>query len=106
MTIDATPPAWSLLRRRLDELAAGMQEEVRSYPTPIARCDIQLTQVVEDCAEAFRRVRVAEALHAARATLARDAWQAQLRDFATALSATPDEPLASACRRLLQALAH
>jgi chorismate mutase len=32
------------LRRRIAELSA----EIRNYPTPIARCDEQLTQLLEE----------------------------------------------------------
>lgn len=32
------------LRRRIDALS----QEIRNYPTPIARCDEQLTQLLEE----------------------------------------------------------
>ncbi len=40
-------PAWSALSRWLDERGLALREEVRDYPTPIARCDVQLTKLLE-----------------------------------------------------------
>jgi chorismate mutase len=48
-----------MLERRLDELS----EEVRNYPTPIARCDEQLAALLEERAE------VREALERAKREL-------------------------------------
>ncbi len=44
----------------LERRVAGLSEEVRGYPGPIARCDDQLLALIE------RRNRVQEALAAAR----------------------------------------
>lgn len=40
-------PAWAALSRWLDERGLVLREEVRDYPTPIARCDVQLTKLLE-----------------------------------------------------------
>jgi hypothetical protein len=40
-------PAWAALSRWLDERGIALREEVRDYPTPIARCDVQLTKLLE-----------------------------------------------------------
>ncbi|MES2102434.1 MAG: hypothetical protein V4634_00330 [Pseudomonadota bacterium] len=45
-----TPPAltiWTDLRAYLERLGKDLSEEVHSYPTPIARCDVQLTKLIE-----------------------------------------------------------
>jgi len=43
----------SELQRRLAELS----EEIRRYPTPIARCDEQLTGLIEQRAAILERIR-------------------------------------------------
>jgi hypothetical protein len=46
----ATGPAgaaWSALASWLKCRGAQLREEVRDYPTPIARCDVQLTKLLE-----------------------------------------------------------
>ncbi len=43
------------IRRRLAELS----DEIRRYPTPIARCDEQLTALLEQRAEVLQQVREA-----------------------------------------------
>jgi chorismate mutase len=42
----------SELQRRIDELS----REIRTYPTPIARCDEQLTQLLEERARLLARL--------------------------------------------------
>ena len=51
--------AWNALAARLEARKRELAEAVRSYPTPIARCDVQLPEAIErrdlaarDCAEA------------------------------------------------------
>jgi hypothetical protein len=41
------------LARRIDELS----EEIRAYPTPIARCDEQLTALIEERARLLAELR-------------------------------------------------
>ncbi len=48
----------SELQRRLAELS----EEIRRYPTPIARCDEQLTGLLEQRAAILERIRQAAPL--------------------------------------------
>ncbi|HEX9181988.1 MAG TPA: hypothetical protein VF876_01895 [Burkholderiales bacterium] len=40
------------LQRRIDELS----REIRAYPTPIARCDEQLTQLLEERSRLLARL--------------------------------------------------
>jgi len=44
------------LRRRIDELS----REIRAYPTPIARCDEQLTQLLEERARLMQQLATRE----------------------------------------------
>jgi len=41
------------LARRIEELSA----EIRNYPTPIARCDEQLTALIEERARLLRELK-------------------------------------------------
>ena len=45
------------LQRRIDEL----NHEIRHYPTPIARCDEQLTQLLEERARLVARLQALDA---------------------------------------------
>jgi chorismate mutase len=44
------------LRRRIDALS----QEIRTYPTPIARCDEQLTQLLEERARLMSQLATQE----------------------------------------------
>jgi len=43
----------------LQRLLAELSDEIRRYPTPIARCDEQLTGLLEQRAEILERIRQA-----------------------------------------------
>ncbi len=40
-------PAWASLSAWLSSRGEELRDEVRDYPTPIARCDVQLTKLLE-----------------------------------------------------------
>jgi chorismate mutase len=48
------------MRERLEARIAGLSQEIRSYPTPIARCDEQLTQLLDERAALVSRLREIE----------------------------------------------
>ena len=52
--------AWSALRDYLARKSRELNDEVSSYPTPIARCDEQLTKLLEQRARAVRALRLAD----------------------------------------------
>jgi len=101
---DPIDAAWMTLRARLEARGRELQEEVRSYPTPIARCDEQLTKAIEDRDGVFRCLRSADELDRMRRTVARDAWLARLRAFVTQLDVAADEAGLTVRRRLLALL--
>ena len=101
---DAIEAAWMILRERLENRTRELHEEVRNYPTPIARCDEQLTKAIEDRDVAFRRLRGADELDQIRERVGRDPWLARLREFVTGLDMTDDEVAAVARERLLALL--
>ena len=55
--------AWTALRDHLRRLSQDLSEEVRHYPSPIARCDVQLGKLLEErsrAIEQFQRVSAAD----------------------------------------------
>jgi hypothetical protein len=46
-------------RRILERRLAELSEEIRNYPGPIARCDVQLTELLERRAEVFAQLKEA-----------------------------------------------
>lgn len=57
--------AWSALRDYLARKSRDLNDEVSSYPTPIARCDEQLTKLLAQRARAVRALRLADEASAA-----------------------------------------
>jgi hypothetical protein len=102
---DPIDVAWAALRASLEARCRELHDEVRSYPTPIARCDEQLTRVIEERDAAFRQLRRATELEDLRSTVARTPWVAELREFTSQAPATEDPALAEARTRLVAALA-
>ena len=58
--IHAALPAHEI-RAYLEHRRDALNDEVRRYPTPIARCDVQLTALLEKRAEVLRLLRESEA---------------------------------------------
>jgi len=48
--------AWRALRRYLAAKNREINEEVVHYPTPIARCDVQLSKLLEQRARIYREL--------------------------------------------------
>lgn len=101
--VDRIDDAWTVLRSRLEVRSRELSDDVRTYPTPIARCDEQLTKAIEERDAAIRQLRIASELETGRSTFARDEWVARLRAFAESIEKTDDVTVA-ACRRLVAAL--
>ena len=45
------PGALATIRRQLDVRLKQLNEEIRAYPQPIARCDLQLAGLIQERAE-------------------------------------------------------
>jgi hypothetical protein len=101
---DDVDDAWAALRECLETRSREWHDELRAYPTPIARCDEQLTRVIEERDAAFRRLRLASDLQANRAGISRAEWLSRVRQFATGLEAS-DEDVGAARARLIAAMA-
>jgi hypothetical protein len=92
------------LRANLERCGRTLIEEVSRYPTPIARCDVQLAALVESRAAVFAALRSAEELAAARRSVGERQWRRRLRRFAAALPTVDDAGLAQAAEGLIAAL--
>jgi len=59
MSGEAGRSVWARVKARLAAELEELSEEVRAYPSPIARCDDQLPKLLERRAAAQRRLRLA-----------------------------------------------
>jgi hypothetical protein len=100
---DRMHETWCALRACLEAHGLELLEEVRTYPTPIARCDEHLTQAIEQRDAAFRRLRAASDLDGIRGVVTRAEWRSRLRGFAASLEAGDDRILVARAR-LIEAL--
>jgi hypothetical protein len=55
-TTDSVFGAWEALRRHLEARNRELNAEVAHYPTPIARCDVQLSKLLEQRARLYREL--------------------------------------------------
>lgn len=61
-------------RQLLEQRFAGLSEEIRNYPRPIARCDEQLTQLLERRAEVLAQLNQAATAAAQGSCSAEALW--------------------------------
>jgi len=101
---DRIDEAWTALRASLGARARELDAEVRSYPTPIARCDEQLTKAIADRDAAYRLVRLAAGLDDERGNRTPPDWRARLREFAAGSDPSDDEAVSEARERLVALL--
>jgi hypothetical protein len=59
---DAPIVAWAALRRHLEAKNREINLEVAHYPRPIARCDVQLSKLLEQRARVYRELARIEAI--------------------------------------------
>ncbi len=99
---DPVVAACSELKIHLDRRSRVLSEEVRNYPTPIARCDEQLTKLIEQRACAIEQLKLllqaapARSDQAGRRRAALDAYLMRPRAF-------PDDEIETALRSRLRA---
>jgi hypothetical protein len=72
MSAAATPA--SAIRAYLERRRAALNEEIRRYPTPIARCDVQLGGLLDERDAATRLLRDADDASVLRGFAAGTAW--------------------------------
>ena len=88
----------ALLARRV----AALMDEVARYPTPIARCDEQLTRLIEQRSQAIGRLRALRDVAAALDTPARD-WLARVNRWLEDCASPEDADEAASIARLRSA---
>jgi len=91
------------LRDHLARKARELNDEVRRYPTPIARCDDQLPKLLEQRARAVRRSKLAEKVAAEINEPVSDPLE-QLAQFVLAFEPDDDDVEQALRRRLADAL--
>jgi len=78
--------AWRALRAHLAARCRELDDEVAHYPTPISRCDVQLTKLLEQRGRVWRHATLADERFAAGAVTAggagHGAWLQRSEDAA------------------------
>ena len=101
--LDRVVAAWSELKTHLDRRSKELSEEVRNYPTPIARCDEQLSKLIEQRSGAINELkRLLEAAPARSGPLGRRRLEA-LEAYLMRPRAFPDDEVETALRSRLSA---
>ena len=96
--------AWSELKSYLERRSRELNEEVRNYPTPIARCDEQLTKLIEQRTRAVNNLKLGIDAGPAQPGHADRRWLAALDAFiADPQAATDDETEIAIRSRLREA---
>jgi hypothetical protein len=54
-------PVLSVVRRELEARLRQLNEEIRAYPQPIARCDVQLGALIEQRSEIAQAIAAVDA---------------------------------------------
>ncbi len=93
MKADVSLPSREVLAAlcaRLEQRARELQDEVRAYPTPIARCDEQLPKLIERRSRAMAQWREASELEAGAAANG-PAWAERVRRLLEDLDRTAGE---------------
>jgi len=101
--IDSATAIWSELKRYLERRSKDLNEEIRNYPTPIARCDEQLTRLIEQRARAVDQLRLMVEAAPTPASLADRDWLPALGKFLTDAGALTDDETERALRARLTA---
>jgi hypothetical protein len=94
--------AWAALAEHLEARKRELVEAVRSYPTPIARCDEQLPEAIARRDAAARDL--AQALEIDVAALSEAQWRERARALAARFAAAEDARLRAAGSRVLAEL--
>ena len=95
---DALIAAWSELRSYLEQRSRELNEEVRNYPTPIARCDEQLTKLIEQRTRAISNLKLVIDAGPVQAGSADPRWLAALDAFIADPQAATDDDTEIAIR--------
>jgi len=98
--------AWEALRCYLDSHCKDLCEEVRRYPTPIARCDVQLTKLIEQRTHALESLRHFAENGDGQGSRSAPPSTAAMRGFIAGYAPADDDIEAGLVARLEAALVH
>ncbi len=101
--LDPVIAAWSELKSYLDRRSKELSNEVRNYPTPIARCDEQLTKLIEQRARANNQLKLAIEAGPTQSSHADRRWLVALDEFLMSPQAFTDDEIEIAIRSRLRA---
>lgn len=103
VSLDPVKAAWAELNAHLERRCAQLNEEVRNYPTPIARCDEQLTRLIEQRARAIEQLKLVAEAEPSRDGLVGDAGLAALEQLLRGPPVFADDGIESALRNRARA---
>lgn len=95
--------AWLALKNHLARRSEQLCDEVRNYPTPIARCDEQLTELIEQRTLAIARLKRALAAGPQPSGQTERAWLAAVDEFLLSAQNYADDDTAISLRKRLRA---
>jgi hypothetical protein len=103
VALDPVIAAWSELKSYLDRRSKELSEEVRNYPTPIARCDEQLTKLIEQRGRAINQLKLLIEAGPTQSNYADRRWLVALGEFLMSPQAMTDDEIEIAIRSRLRA---
>jgi hypothetical protein len=95
--------AWSELKSYLDRRSKELNDEVRNYPTPIARCDEQLTKLIEQRTRVINQLKLMTEAGPTQSSNADRRWLAALDEFLMSPQIVTDDESEIAIRSRLTA---
>jgi hypothetical protein len=104
---DAVAELWAMFRKHLATRIREINEEVAHYPRPIARCDVQLSKLLEQRARVFQQMNLAAELGPLPPGDADAHWLQRLDDYLASLEPCGgDDDIEAVLRsRLLKSMA-
>ncbi|TMG99281.1 MAG: hypothetical protein E6H71_03360 [Betaproteobacteria bacterium] len=103
---DAVAELWAMFRKHLAARTREINEEVAHYPRPIARCDVQLSKLLEERFRVFQQMNRAVEMGPMPPANVDAHWLQRLSDYLANLESCSDDDIETSLRaRLLNAMA-
>jgi len=93
---------WSELKAHLERRSKELNDEVRNYPTPIARCDEQLADLLERRSHMTERLRLVIESDPGQSGKPAPDWRAGLQRYLLASARSVDDEVELALRSRLE----
>jgi hypothetical protein len=103
-SMETIADVWMGLRKHLEHRSRELNDEVAHYPTPIARCDVQLTKLLEQRARVLQLSRQARNIGPPTADDEQTVWRQRAIDLLANLDAGSDDDVEASLRARLRAL--